>query len=642
MIRKTYATLTMLIVSGWLSSLWSLPVRADQPPVLALPNPSPDRSTANSQPPVLPTDEALNPRPDLQTRPTGLPPTMALQPSTEIPPSADVAPVDAPESRWWETQVSGPLLDSPQWVSFDLHTIMMDSLAHNPRIAAVTYQAGVAMEQIVRQDAVFDPTMLLSSKLGSTNDPVGNTLTTGGPKRLSEDSWNHRAGMVKTNRDGTQVDLSQQLGYLNSNSVFFKPNDQGNARLSLSVTKPLRNGAGQVYNERLVVQARIDANLTNQQMREEVQDRIAQTMTTYWQLYQTRCQLLQIRSLLERGHELQNIVVARREFDVGDLELSKVNARMVRRRDQLIKKELELRNLQTQLVALVASESLRSESIPLEMIPVGAPMIVDMNFDLKDAVVEALNHRMDVRSAALDMESASLELAISRNELLPQLNAIAGGYLAGLNGQSDMIRSFGDQFSLARPGVNAGLEYQMPYGRRAARARNRAAHQQFMEKTERYRETVVQTRAEVEIASRNLQTALAALKIKSQVYTEAVRQESLVRQRWEMLGPDGRNGALVLEDLLDQQDNRANAEQDLVAGEVAYLIAMVNLQQAMGTLLISEGISPDVGHDKVEGGAKVDWQSQPLRDAPPQHVGPIPQVPQLKTDDTLIESEVTP
>ncbi len=636
MISRTQATMTMFIVSGWLTSLWSLPVRADQPPVLALPVPvASTQSTADS-------GEVLQPRPDLPTRPMGLPPSTVMQPNTPAPTSIEAVDIDAPQGRWWETQVSGPLLDSPQWVSFDLHTIMMDSLAHNPRIAAVTYQAGVAMEQIVRQDAVFDPQMLLSSKLGSTNDPVGNTLTTGGPSRLVEDSWNHRAGMVKTNRDGTQVDLSQQLGYLNSNSVFFQPTDQGNARLSLSVTKPLRNGAGQVYNERLVIQARIDANLTNQQMREEVQDRIAQTMTTYWQLYQTRCQLLQIRSLLERGHELQNIVVARRDFDVGDLELSKVNARMVRRRDQLIKKELELRNLQTQLVALVASESLRSESTPLEMIPVGAPMIVDMNFDLKDAVVEALNHRMDVRSAALDMESASLELAISRNELLPQLNAIAGGYLAGLNGQSDMIRSFGDQFSLARPGVNAGLEYQMPYGRRAARARNRAAHQQFMEKTERYRETVVQTRAEVEIASRNLQTSLAALKIKSQVYEEAVRQESLVRQRWEMLGPDGRNGALVLEDLLDQQDNRSNAEQDLVAGEVAYLIAMVNLQQAMGTLLISEGISPDVGRDKVQGGAKVDWQSQPLRDVPPQHVGPIPQVPQLENDGTLIESEATP
>ncbi len=43
---------------------------------------------------------------------------------------------------------------------------------------------------------------------------------------------------------------------------------------------------------------------------------------------------------------------------------------------------------------------------------------------------------MDVRSAALDMESASLELAISRNELLPQLNAIAGGYLAGLTARA--------------------------------------------------------------------------------------------------------------------------------------------------------------------------------------------------------------
>ncbi len=652
MIRRTHANLTMVVVAGWISSLWSLAVCAQVPTVS-------DGSDSATPPPIaFPLPDELAPRPDEPGRlikpADGMPleviqvppqsTTDAVAPNSVAPDSvaSHAAMAATPVNRWWEPQIAAPLLDSPQWVSFDLHTIMMDALAHNPRIAAVTYQTCVAMEQIVQQDAVFDPQLLLSSKLGSTNDPVGNTLTTGGPSRLVEDSWTHRGGMVKTNRDGTKVDLSQQLGYQDSNSLFFVPNDQGNARLSLSVTKPLRNGAGQLYNERLIVQARIDAKLTNQQMREEVQERLASTMTTYWQLYQARCQLIQLRALLERGIELQNTVIARRDFDVGDLEISKVRTRIVRRQDQLIKKELELRNLQTQLVALVASESLKNEESPLEMIPIGAPVVVDMNFDLKDAVVEALNHRMDVRSAALDMESASLELAVSRNELLPQLNAIAGGYLAGLNGDSAMLRSFGDQFSLARPGVNAGVEYEIPYGRRAAKARNRAAHQQFLQMTERYREAVIQTRAEVEIASRNLQTALAALKVKQQVYEEAVRQETLIRQRWEMLGPEGRNGALVLEDLLDQQENRSIAEQDLVAGEVAYLVAMVDLQQAMGTLLISEGISSDVARDQKQGSSSVQWQSQPLRDLPPQSVGPIPTVPQLEPETNLIDSESTP
>jgi hypothetical protein len=53
--------------------------------------------------------------------------------------------------------------------------------------------------------------------------------------------------------------------------LFFAPNNQGNTRLNLSVTKPLRAGAGKVYNERLIIQARIDSRISLQQARQDIQ-----------------------------------------------------------------------------------------------------------------------------------------------------------------------------------------------------------------------------------------------------------------------------------------------------------------------------------------------------------------------------------
>jgi len=504
---------------------------------------------------------------------------------------AIIEPAKPDVLRWWEDSAAGPILDAPNWVSFDVRAVVVDALAHNPRIAAVSHQAAGALERIVQEDAVFDPAVLLSSKYASTNDPVGNTLTTGGPPRLIQDSWNNRAGVVKTTRTGTRLDLSQNTGLLNSNSLFFEPANQGNSQLNLSITKPLRSGSGQFYNERLILRARIDSRVTLQQMRDEVQVRIASTMIVYWRLYQSRCDLIQSQALLERGLEIARLVEGRRGFDSGELEISKVNTRIARRRDALIEKERELKNLQTQLVALVASDSLRSES-GLELIPLGVPSVVDVQLNLRDLVINAFSNRPDVRSAALDMESASLEISITRNELLPKLDAIVGGYLAGLNGRNDVARSLGDQFSQGRPGINAGLEYEVPYGRRASRSRNRAAHQRFLEMSERYREAVALTASEVEIAARNIDAAIAGIRTKKQVLKEASNQEFLVRSRWETLGPDGRHAGLVLEDMLDQQENRSNAEQNLVAAEVSFLLAMIELQQATGTLLTTEGIEP--------------------------------------------------
>jgi len=509
-------------------------------------------------------------------------------------------PVDEPSLRWWEAYVDKPILASPQWVSFELPTVVVETLRHNPRIAAVTHQSAIAVEQIVQADAIFDPAVLLSSLAGSTSDPVGNSLTTGGPPRLIQDSFANQAGIIKTNRDGTQIDLSQQMGLLNSNSQFFLPGNQGNSRLNLSIVRPLRAGAGQLYNERLVLQARIDSKFTMQQMREDVQDRIATTMVLYWRIYQARCQLIQSRSLLQRGLEIEKIVQSRRNFDSGELEISKVNTRITRRRDALVEKERELRNLQTQLAAIVSSEQLRTET-DLELIPLGTPTVQDVDFMVKDLVINALNNRPDVRTAALDMEAASLKIAITRNELLPKLNAIAGGYVVGLQGQNDVIGSFGDQFSTGRPGVNAGLEYEMPYGRRASRSRNRAAHQLFAEKSERYRERVAQTASEVEIAARNVTTSVTSMKTKQRVLEAASRQEFLVRMRWETLGSDGRHASLVLEDLLEQQEAHTAAQQDVVAAEVGYLLSLIQLQESMGTLLMTEGIeSTPVSRTRVQ------------------------------------------
>lgn len=557
------------------------------------------------------------------------------------------------QPEWWKAESQTPILTEVPWVSFDLNTLVMEAIARNPRIAAVNHQASIAMERIVQEDAVFDPNVLLESKYGSTSDPVGNSLTTGGPPRLHEDSWNNKAGVIKTTRTGTSVDLSQQAGLLDSNSLFFLPPNQGNTRLNLSVTKPLRAGAGKVYNERLIIQARIDSRITFQQVRQEIQQNLSQTMATYWKVYQTRCHVLQQRDLLERGLEIEKMVLARRAFDSGELEIVRVNNRIARRRDELILLERDLLNLQTTLAALVPSDSLRPGQ-PLEMIPLGTPTCMPIEVDVRDAVITAISLRPEVRTAAIDLESAALEVSVTRNELLPQLDAVVGGYLAGLNGENDVTRSFGDQFADGRPGFNAGLQYEMPYAQRAAKSRQRAARTRVLELNEKYRESVALTQAEVETAARNLQTAIARLETRKAVWISAVRQEALVQCRWESLGPEGRHAALVLEDLLNQQESRTNAEKDMVAAEVEYMLSLIDLQQAMGTLLTADG-GTSLSNELLGGGLEVP-ANEPDVHAIPLPIVPLSEqqtpeaasnrapetIPLLPMTDAMIESEPSP
>ena len=52
---------------------------------------------------------------------------------------------------------------------------------------------------------------------------------------------------------GAEPQTSQRLGYEDSNSIYFLPEQQGTSRLSVSLTQPLLNGAGRAYNAHLIV-----------------------------------------------------------------------------------------------------------------------------------------------------------------------------------------------------------------------------------------------------------------------------------------------------------------------------------------------------------------------------------------------------
>lgn len=492
--------------------------------------------------------------------------------------------------EWWNEHAHSTLLTEPDWVLFDISTVMVDALTHNPRIGAVKHRTAVAMEQVIQEDAAFDPNVLLESRFGRTGDPVGNTLTTGGPDRLIEESWNNRAGVVKTTRRGTAVDLSQQTGLLDSNSQFFDPRNQGNARLSLSMTKPLLAGSGTLYNERLVLQARIDSRLTWQELLREVQTQVGGVMAAFWQLYEARCHLLQNLDALHRANEIAAIIEGRQDFDSGPLELAKVRTRIAKLNDRVVDAQRTVQNQQVLLMQLVNSPTLMPGA-KLELIPNGMPFCSPLAIDPRDAILTGVNHRTDVRAAALELESAALAIKVSRNELLPQLDAVVSGYLSALNGQNNVGQSFVDQFTEV-PGFAGGLVYERPYGNRAAKSRLRASHQRYLEMGQRYREAVSITSSEIAMAAQNLNAISSQSAIKARVLVEATQQEKLIRHRWEVMGTDGRYAALVLEDLLEQLELRTSAENDYVSNHVNYLLGLIELQKAMGTLLLAEGIEP--------------------------------------------------
>lgn len=275
--------------------------------------------------------------------------------------------------EWWRDSVNEYLLDEPNFLQVDVASLLTSTLEFSPRISAISRRTSIAYEEIVQQQAVFDPAILMDSGLGHTNDPVGSKLTTGGPPRSIQDSFTGSAGVRKLTQLGTAIDVSQDIGTLQSNSLFFDPLRQGNSRLNLSITQPLMATSGRVYNTRLITQASIDSHIAWQQLRLDLESHLVDTLTTFWRLYERRSQLVQQRELIQRGRWIGRLVTARADFDSGPLQQIKVTRRLAGDRDRLLEIEADVRRLQVRLKSLVGSPLLTSSDDSIEFIPLADP-----------------------------------------------------------------------------------------------------------------------------------------------------------------------------------------------------------------------------------------------------------------------------
>ena len=525
------------------------------------------------------------------------------EPPKVVPLKADssASPAIRPATiDWWSPIVSKSLLDQPRWVSFDIETILLDTLRNSPRIQSVSARTSVALENIVQQDAVFDSAVLFESSIGRANDPVGNTLTTGGPPRLIEETVNSRAGVRRTGRRGTEVVIAQEMGLLDNNSIFLDPQQQGSSRLSLSVTQPLMGRGGRVYNERLLTQARLDSQISWQEMRGDVEQRVTQVIASYWRLYELRCHLLQQHALLERGERIQKILSARDDYDSSRIELAKARQRVARRIDRQLQLTAEIRKQQVQLAALIGAEELRGTGGTLELIPLSTSTFPEVDIDLHDALVQGIENRPEVRSATVALEQAALSVQVTKTELMPLVTGVVNTYLAGLNGNNRVLDSLTDQFTQGGPGISAALQYDRPNGQRAARSRHRQAHHRYRQRSEELREMIQGTRADIESALINVDTAKQQRATKQRLLAAAAEEEKVLTARWEMMGSDGAAVGTVLENLLDAQQRRTDAEREWTSAKVRYTTSLVELQRAMGTLLIKHSIEP-VRHGRHAG-----------------------------------------
>jgi outer membrane protein TolC len=555
---------------------------------------------ADEEPQRLPliTDEQVESLPPAEESLSRLPPV-----EEEIPLKAPVAgqgelppPEESPSapraggSTWWRGESIRPLRAQDQPWSADLDTLLMVALSNSEHIRALSLEPLIQETEIGRQAARFDAAAFLESKFRDINEPVGNTLITGGPSRFLDQNWENRGGLRQKNWHGGEMEVVQEAGLQDTNSVFFVPANQANTRLVLSYTQPLMRGRGRCYNESLVVLAVAETAAARAELQSQLQDHLSLVAEGYWRLCLERARLVQQRSAATSTEKLLRELEKRRDIDLLHSHVLRAKGAVAKRRAAVLRAEADVRNQETRLWALTSAPELDAGR-KVELVPVAFPSCESPPLDREASVLEAMQWRPEVTAALQRIQAAHVQLGSAQHELMPALNLVLETYARGLKGDFNVGESWASQFTEGRPSYSAGLVFEMPLGNAAARARLRRRELEVRQLALQWEATLKNITADVDTAIRNVQAAQGEVEGQSQAAEAARAEWDYLMNRWRMLPGEDRSLSLLIDEALDALDRLVDAEGALAEAQVECALSLTKYKRSTGQLLRTERVT---------------------------------------------------
>ncbi len=507
------------------------------------------------------------------------------QPPAKVP--SDFAP-------WWIRGQRATIGDHGGARTFTVEELYERALRNSKQIRVFSDLPLIRETGIQEAKGAFDTNTYLDSKFDHKNDPVGNTLTTGGADRFKQDQWSFEAGAKKKFVTGTEVTLSQNVGRIDNNSIYFVPNPQSTATLSLSVVQPLLKGAGVNYNRSIMRIAKLDSQVAMSEFIRQSESHLLEITRTYWALYAARVMYLQKAKLVDDTGKVVDELRARQQVDARKTQLFRAQSALASRRSDLIRAEAAVRNAQDRLRALTSDPELLN-SPESEIIPGDRLILSSSLVDPQAAAQAALQNRPEITQAFLQLQAAGLRENMARNELMPELNLVLQGSLGGLSGSD--TGAYGRQYD-SGPGYGIGFVLSFPLENNIAKSHLERRRIETRQQISQIKTTIDTVLLEVKQSAREVATGYRETQAKYEAvraFTEDV--DTLQARRPVQDLRDDVQAASFLDTMLDAQDRQANAEEEFIRAAANYQIAIVNLERAKGHLLAYSDVSVIRGRD---------------------------------------------
>ena len=494
------------------------------------------------------------------------------------------------------------------------------SLLTNPQVTPSIYDPAIAETDPFRGVesalSLFDAQVSSSLTWDRINRPQNfqPSVNIIFPQNLQGDTGNWTTGIQKKTATGATFGVSNSTLYDNNNVKSREVPSTWTTNYDFTFSQPLLQGAGVTYNRiagpdpfdniygrplfRGVLLARINADISLAEFEAGVRNLVSDTEQSYWELYFAYRNLEARKagrdSSLEAWRKVHALYVEQSRGGEADKE-AQAREQYFFFRSEVEQALTDVYRCENRLRFMMGISASDGRLIR----PADEPTTARISFDWQQSLVEALSRSAELRRQKWVIKQKELELTAAKNLILPRLDLVGRWRFLGM-GQELINQNYAaynangtdplngtDAYSTLLSGQfqewQAGGQFLMPLGFRRELATVRNYQLQLARERARLQDEELEASHALVEAVRNVDTNFALAQTNFNRRVAAERQVEAVQAAYDA-------GTVTLDQLLDAQRRRAEAESSYARAVVDYTRSISQLHYRKGSLLEYNGV----------------------------------------------------
>jgi len=387
----------------------------------------------------------------------------------------------APSYKKTQTpRASKPDIILTHTLELSLRDVIANTLKNNVSIAVQNFQSQIRKEEIITQEADFDPN--ISFEGNATQERQLSAFSVSNPK-TNVNTQSFELGFDQKLKLGTQYELKFRNERAESDSFFTKLSPQYITRFEVNLTQPLLKNFGLDVNQSSIYIAKNNLDISDFEFKNKVIEVVTDTESVYWDLVFSQEDLKVQQKSVQRAKDLERRIKAQVEVGtLAPLEILQAKSEVAAREEAVIQAGKLIQDNQDNLKNILNIPFDSSDGMK-EILPLDSPkFLVEAPAPLQESIKTALENRPDYLSKKKDLDSKNVLVKFNENQLYPTLDLVASFGLNGISGDrsgipppSPFTGSFGRSQDRAFSGDfstwEGGLLFKYPLGNRAAKSR---------------------------------------------------------------------------------------------------------------------------------------------------------------------------